>query len=85
MKTSALAALLGTLLLAGGCATSTVTWSKVGATQEQGNKDVEACADEANLMVRRSEGMLETGALLGTGFKNANFEECMTKRGYRKN
>ncbi|MEK6709934.1 MAG: hypothetical protein AABZ64_05080 [Nitrospinota bacterium] len=83
MKT---AVVLASLLLLAGCgAASTVTWSKVGATQAQGNKDVEECAQRAGLATREQGGMVETGALFGRGDKEAAYDRCMTEKGYRKN
>lgn len=86
MKTSALSASLAVVLLLAGCAaTSTVTWSKAGATQAQGNKDAEACAGQAGLLTREVGGKVETGALFGRGEKDLAFENCMRGKGYRKN
>ena len=85
MKTSALAASLVVLLLAGCAATQTITWSKVNVSAAQGRQDLEACAKEADYFTRERDGRFETGAIMSRPDKAAAFEKCMTGKGYRKN
>lgn len=85
MKTSAVLASVGMLLLAGCAATTTVTWSKVNVSPAQGRQDLEACAKEADYFTRDRNGQLETGAVMDRSGKAAAFERCMAGKGYKKN
>ncbi|MEK6710119.1 MAG: hypothetical protein AABZ64_06040 [Nitrospinota bacterium] len=68
-------------LLVGGCATT--NWEKGGASQAQGVKDVNECANKAQLPVVEGNAPV-AGAVVPYSYEQEKiFNKCMTDKGYK--
>jgi len=94
VKVATLFASLVILAFLSGCAaTQQIVWSKPGVTAAQGEKDLEDCANKANMVYPSSENMinpntpadgkLETGYIIDSDVLKDNFSKCMGAKGYK--
>ena len=83
--TTFIASLVVLAFLSGCAATHQVVWSKAGVSAAQGEKDLEDCADKANMLYPYSspDGKLETGYILDAQVLKDNFSKCMGSKGYK--
>ena len=85
-KATSISGFIAVIALLAGCMTAPATWSKVGVTMEQGSKDLEACASQANLVYQAPsmDGKLAVGAFVDASVLGSKFDRCMEGKGYRK-
>ncbi len=83
--------LVASLIGLGGCALKPATWSKRGVNIAQGEKDLAACSNKANLLNiyggKFDDGVFfVAGSVLG-GYPDKPgviFQKCMMEKGYKK-
>ena len=91
MRTKAGILSIAALMLLSGCAMQSWVWSKPGISMAQGEKDMAACSEKANLLniygEKYDDGkFFVAGSVLGEESYKPGiiFKKCMEDKGYKR-